>query len=423
MLSRPALPRPVLPRHALRRACVTAIAALSALAVGTTTATAAGATLSPQDQAMARDLSHRFPGALGAVAGGVVVDVASGQVVWSRNAGEALRPASTSKLATALAALTVLGTRHTESTRVVLSGRTVYLVGGGDQHLTSADLDALAATTASALKARHLTGVTLRVDDSLFPAPALSPGWPSGYYPSEVAPVRALAVVGERVMDTALEAGNIFAAGLRGHGVTTTGAAHATAPRGAVTLAAHTSPSLASEIEYMLKESDNDNAEGFARLTALAEGLPADWQGATRAVRTAMARYGVPLGGVVMYDASGLSQDDRMTPQALTKLASLAVDARYNSELWPIRWGLPVAGVDGTLGPAYGRFTSWPTDCAKGRVDAKTGSLYNAIALAGITRGKDGRWKAFSFVENDEPNLTAARNAEDALAATVEGCM
>jgi D-alanyl-D-alanine carboxypeptidase/D-alanyl-D-alanine-endopeptidase (penicillin-binding protein 4) len=264
--------------------------------------------------------------------------------------------------------------------------------------------------------------VTLHVDDSLFPAPTPSPGWPSSYYPGEIAPVRALALLGDRVMDTSLHAGSVFAYQLGTHGIHAAMAGHGGAPAGSRLVAAHTSGSLASEIEYMLKESDNDNAEGFARLTALAQGRPADWRGATAAVRSVLPRYGVPLGGMVMYDASGLSRSDRMTVPALATLAGLAVDSRYNPILWPLLPGLPVAGVDGTLGPGYDRFTTWPSRCAKGKVMAKTGTLHDAIALAGVTIGKDGRWKSFAFVENSAPDMTAARLGEDALAATVQGC-
>jgi D-alanyl-D-alanine carboxypeptidase/D-alanyl-D-alanine-endopeptidase (penicillin-binding protein 4) len=409
------------PRRTLRNACITALAAASALTLGATTATAAGGPTAA-DRTIASKLNSRFPMAhLGSRAAGEVLDVADRRAVWARNTTTQLMPASTAKLATAVAALMVLGANHTERTRALLYGHTLYLVGGGDQHLTSSDLGALAAATAAALKARHLTSVILRVDDSLFPAPQLSPGWPADYYPGQVAPVRALALLGDRVMDTSLHAGSVFAYQLGTHGVKASAPAHATAPRTAVTLASRTSAALATEIEYMLKESDNNNAEGFARLTALAEGRSADWRGATAAVRAAMAHYGVPLSGVVMYDASGLSRDDQMTAPALVKLASLAVDTRYHSVLWPVLPGLPVAGRDGTLSPAYGRFTTSPSNCAAGKVDAKTGTLHDAVALAGVTIGRDGHWKAFAFVENGA-DMTSARNGVDGLAATVEGC-
>ena len=54
---------------------------------------------------------------------------------------------------------------------------------------------------------------------------------------------------------------------------------------------------------------------------------------------------------------------------------------------------------------------------------AKTGTLTGAIALSGLTQGKDGRWKVFSFVENGSTaGNSAIRDAMDGLAATVNGC-
>ncbi len=111
-----------------------------------------------------------------------------------------------------------------------------------------------------------------------------------------------------------------------------------------------------------------------------------------------------------------------MTADALSAIAGLAVDTRYQATLWPIMKGLPVAGVDGTLSTSYGRFTSAPASCAVGKVDAKTGTLSDVSALAGVTKGEDGRWKSFAFVENGSAPTATVTQGLDGLAATVEGC-
>ena len=84
--------------------------------------------------------------------------------------------------------------------------------------------------------------------------------------------------------------------------------------------------------------------------------------------------------------------------------------------------GLPVSGRLGTLRASLGRFTTAPSKCAAGKVVAKTGSLSDAVALAGYTRGTDGRLKAFAFVVNYRHADLALRRHVDALAATVTGC-
>jgi D-alanyl-D-alanine carboxypeptidase/D-alanyl-D-alanine-endopeptidase (penicillin-binding protein 4) len=54
---------------------------------------------------------------------------------------------------------------------------------------------------------------------------------------------------------------------------------------------------------------------------------------------------------------------------------------------------------------------------------AKTGTLTGATALSGLTKGSDGRWKIFSFIENGSTAATPdIRHALDGLAATVNGC-
>ncbi|MFD0327827.1 D-alanyl-D-alanine carboxypeptidase [Streptacidiphilus monticola] len=305
---------------------VTVATAAAVLAAGSGSAAAASGPTAA-DKSIAAKLSSRFPAAhLGTNAGGLVRDVASGRTVWAQGSAKALMPASTEKLATAAAVLKILGPNRTVRTRALLSGHTLYLVGGGDMHLTSTDLDALAKAAATALKARGLTSVGLRVDDSLFPAPALSPGWSSGYYPSTLAPVRALALLGDRVNDTSLHAGQVFARRLSSAGVHASAPTRAKAPAGAVQLASRTSAPLAAAVEYMLKNSDNNVAEGVARLAALATHRAANWQGVTATVRAALAGYHVPTAGTVAYDASGLSRSDRMTAGTLAYLAALSVD-------------------------------------------------------------------------------------------------
>lgn len=112
--------------------------------------------------------------------GGRVADVGSGATVWSRGSTTGMRPASATKVLTATSALKVLGPGHRYATTVMQSQSArdhVYLKGSGDPTLSSARLDSLAHATARSVKAQGITTVTLRVDDSLFPAPTNAVGW------------------------------------------------------------------------------------------------------------------------------------------------------------------------------------------------------------------------------------------------------
>lgn len=94
----------------------------------------------------------------------LITNLTTGQVLYAQNAGSGFAPASTTKLATAVAALEELGPAATFSTKVVTGSGPddIVLVGGGDPTLAAgtppatdypqpATLLALAARTARAL--------------------------------------------------------------------------------------------------------------------------------------------------------------------------------------------------------------------------------------------------------------------------------
>ncbi|WP_446462419.1 D-alanyl-D-alanine carboxypeptidase/D-alanyl-D-alanine endopeptidase [Streptomyces sp. BRA346] len=390
----------------------------------------AAGTLSDADRAMAAKLGERINNPSltndGSSVSGVVLDSASDEVMWGHNASTALMPASNAKLATATAALDRLGPEHRVATKVVYSNGTLILVGGGDRTLSSDELGEMARTAVDGLKAAGVTNVKVRIDDSLFPEPALAEGWRADYYDDQVAPVRALSVDGKLSADTALDAGKVFAAKLADRGVTVDGdVTRGTAGVGDVPVAQKLSPTVRELVRTMLKTSNNDTAETLLRLTAIEAGQPATFEGGTAAVRQVLGeRYGIALDNVVLHDGSGLSRATRIPAATIAAILDNATEPRNQYTLGPILEGLPVAGEAGsTLGPEYARFDDPNSKCAVNKVRAKTGTLTGAIALSGVTQGRDGRWKVFSFVENN----STAENSEitdamDGLAATVNGC-
>jgi D-alanyl-D-alanine carboxypeptidase/D-alanyl-D-alanine-endopeptidase (penicillin-binding protein 4) len=421
------------PSPSLRRAAVIAVTAPVAgtilagpSAFAADKPVAKTAALDPAEQKIAKNLDTRARDTrLGKTLSGVVIDAKSGNTVWGHGASTALMPASNTKLATATAALTVLGPDHRFTTKVVYGDGTLTLVGGGDRTLTTGDLAALAKTAVAGLRSAGLTSVKVRVDDSLFPEPTLATGWNTGYYPATVAPVRALVVDGRHVTDTALDAGRSFATLLTEQGVTVTGkVTRGTAGTKDVPVARHQSGKLSGIVKHMLKVSDNDVAETLLRTTALAAGRPATFAGGTAAVREVLTRYGVSLDNFVIHDGSGLSRANRIPARTLAGILDVAADPRHSETLKYVVDGLPVAGEAGsTLGPEFGRFDTADSRCAVGKVKAKTGTLTGALGLSGLTKAKDGRWKVFSFIENGSTAAPGAtKDALDGLAATVNGC-
>jgi len=417
-------------------------------------------------------------GNLGSRPGALVTDLSTGQVLYQLNPNVGLAPASTTKIVTAIAALGALGPGARFTTKVIMgpggraggsgsggtaggsgsrsAGASVVLVGGGDPTLAAggypdsdypqpATLRSLAAATANALRAKGLSSVRLRYDASLFGGPQVARGWPAvgaadNYVSSgNFSPITGLEVDQGRLtargkpddsddpgnflprsLTPSKDAAHAFAVFLRKDGITVRGNPSAgRAPGKGAVLAEVRSPPLAEIVQQMLMESNNVIAETLARQVAIATGRPGTFAGAAAAVMAVAARFNVK--GVHLYDGSGLSPMDRISPQALVTLVGLAAKSGPRS-LRPAITGMPVAGFSGTLGPGsfFGPFGL----AALGTVRAKTGNLTHVATLAGVAYTASGQLLAFAFMGNDisqklalQPELTLAR-----LATALAGC-
>ncbi|GAB2944007.1 MULTISPECIES: D-alanyl-D-alanine carboxypeptidase/D-alanyl-D-alanine endopeptidase [unclassified Streptomyces] len=390
-------------------------------ALGTTTRDA------PRDPAALRDTLAPLIGApeLGDEVAASVVDTATGEQLYGRGATTPMTPASTIKIATATAALSVLGPDHRIATTAVLSpdSRTLTLVGGGDPTLSRAALRAMAADTADALREEDRDSVRLRYDVSRYAGPVLHPIGPN----ENLAPVTALMVDEGRADDTdrgpaprtddpAGDAARTFAAALRKAGVEVTGApGEARAADEARTVATHRSAPLSALVERTLTNSDNDLAEALARQTAIAKGESASFAGARRAVTNELKKLELPVAGARFADGSGLDREDRVTPALLTALLARVADPDRPG-LRPVLTGLPVAGFSGTLGGRYA-----PDADGTGLIRAKTGTLRGVNSLAGTVVDRRGRLLAFAFLASGSRHAAEAEPALDALATALAG--
>ncbi|WP_406178551.1 D-alanyl-D-alanine carboxypeptidase/D-alanyl-D-alanine-endopeptidase [Streptomyces canus] len=385
----------------------------------------------PTGQALATVLGPLLGNtALGTRHTAAVVDVATGKRLYGVGAGTALTPASTTKIATAVAALSALGADHRLVTRAALEADTkeLVLVGGGDPTLTAradaggwASLRELAEETATALKKRGLTTVTLSYDKTLYAGSEIHPIGVN----DNLAPVSALMAdegrtdgtasgPAPRTTDPAADATRTFARFLSDHGIRTTSPGPSKATGRAENLAEVLSPPLSALVERMLTNSDNDIAEALARQTAVADGQRADFAGGGRAIRAQLKKLRLPLAGADFHDGSGLDRADRLTAGLLTSLLVKAGDPAH-PDLRPVLTGLPVAGFTGTLTSRY-------TDGAAGVVRAKTGTLTGVNTLAGTVVDQDGRLLAFAFLTSDTTDPGAAQSALDRTASALAAC-
>ncbi|GGY21348.1 D-alanyl-D-alanine carboxypeptidase/D-alanyl-D-alanine endopeptidase [Streptomyces djakartensis] len=368
--------------------------------------------------------------ALGPRPAAAVVDVTTGRHLYGTNPDAALPPASTTKIATAVAALSAMGADHRLTTRAALEPDTneVVLVGGGDPTLTAreaidgwASLRVLADRTAATLAQRGVREVTLSYDTTLY---AGTQKHPIGANPNLALVSPLMADEGRtndsssgpatRVTDPAADAARRFRDFLGSRGIKATDPGLSKATTRAKTLAEVSSPPLSALVERMLTNSDNDIAEALARQTAIATGGRGDFAGANRAITAQLRKLGLPVKGAAFKDGSGLNRAGRLTANLLTALLTKAADPAH-PELRPALTGLPVAGFTGTLTARY-------TDGAAGVVRAKTGTLTGVNALAGTTVDQDGRLLAFAFLANNTTDPDAAQKALDKAATTLARC-
>lgn len=377
-----------------------------------------------------------------------VSDVATGKTITSRGGRTARLTASTMKIMTAAAALQTFGPDHQFTTKVVLLEKgKVALVGGGDTTLTAGNLSTLASRVASALKKDAALGeesvlapegrtkLELYLDDSMYVKPTKPGGWTNSYQPYIVRPVRALGTIGTYNWDSASSAANYFRdrlkEQLKGSEVrydTKKSIVRAKALKNAQVVAEFKGAPLSQQIYHFLQVSENNIGEMLFRNVAHAMGYSTGWAGSRAAVRNVLANeLKIPLANTRIDDGSGVARTDRLTPVALTTALRRAADQKKFPKLWPIYYGgsLPLSGRTGTLSSYSGRFNTNPTVCARGKIRAKTGTLYDTIGLSGLTVGRDGKLKAFAFLVNKRPQRYTplqTRRIVDRGAATVNGC-
>lgn len=365
-----------------------------------------------------------------------ILSATDGTRLASHEPEVAYTPASSTKIPTAVAALTKLGPDHTFATQALLSGSTVVLKAGGDQLLAAgagdpakvrghAGLGDLARDTAARLKARHISTVSLVLDDTLWGDQSPHPDWVRAgttAFAGRIAPIAintGLAHPDQTfgyVADPAAAAAVAYQKGLEANGIAVSGLDRGTTPAGAVELASVRSAPLALITRSLIKDSDNVLAEGVCRATAAAVKQPVTYAGGVSTVREIVGSLGVDMSTYEAKDCSGLSDMGKISASVLAHSLALAENPKQ-PHLRSLTSDLPVAGLDGTL---HNRFLN---TAAAGIVRAKTGSLEKARSLTGIVPTSSGDILIYSVVVADYPDghsgqiLDEMDRMVDALAA------
>lgn len=185
-----------------------------------------------------------------------------------------------------------------------------------------------------------------------------------------------------------------------------------TTPASAVKIASIQSPTLDRIISAMNRESINHFAELLLR--AAARGPDKQVQGNVANGRELLRQFfakkvGADSASLQVFDGSGLSTLDRVTPRAMVQMLGYAHRAEWGP--W-FHASLPVAGESKLL---RRRMKGSP---AQGNLHAKTGTTNDVIGLGGYVTAADGEVIAFSFIYNGTDRWTA-KSMTDVMGETL----
>jgi serine-type D-Ala-D-Ala carboxypeptidase/endopeptidase (penicillin-binding protein 4) len=202
-------------------------------------------------------------------------------------------------------------------------------------------------------------------------------------------------------------------AGLQGAGVTIGGTVRAgRTPATATKVASFASPPLSEIVSEMNRESINIVAELLFRDAAravAADGTSSAEVGEANLRDFLSKKVGADPQAIRVYDGSGLSTLDYLTPRTMIQLLSYAHKGPWSSAY---HGSLPVAGESELL---RRRMRGTP---AEGNLHAKTGTTDVVVALGGYVTAKDGEIIAFSFIYNGADKWNA-KATMDAMGATL----
>ena len=191
----------------------------------------------------------------------------------------------------------------------------------------------------------------------------------------------------------------LIKAGVQVPGGVTTGRT----PPAAHTLCERQSSPLTELLARVNKSSDNNCAEAILRTISLAKNGVGTRQASVKLIDEWVESFGGDSIAFLMYDGSGLSRLNSVTPRLLVQV----LRHMQNKADWVKT--LPVMGQDGSLA---GRLKDTP---AEGKIRAKTGYVSGVRALSGYAQTNSGRRLIFSILVNNAFGSQAARSLQNKI--------
>jgi serine-type D-Ala-D-Ala carboxypeptidase/endopeptidase (penicillin-binding protein 4) len=159
-------------------------------------------------------------------------------------------------------------------------------------------------------------------------------------------------------------------------------------------LVQHFSPSLLESVRLTNKISQNLHAELFLRDVAGAKTGIGSTDVGLKLEQDFLKTAGIADGDASLVDGSGLSQNNLVTPRAISELLRYAFQQSWGQDFLST---LPIAGVDGTLE------NRMKGTAAAGQVHAKTGTLEHEHSIAGYATTLGGEHLVFAIFGNNNP--------------------
>lgn len=173
------------------------------------------------------------------------------------------------------------------------------------------------------------------------------------------------------------------------------------------TLVTRRSASLAEIIEQTNKRSQNLYAELLFRTLGATYGGRGTTEKSAQVMAESLAAMGIRPDSIGIYDGSGLSRLNLVTPSQIVRVLDYMSHHRHFSHYYR---SLPVAGVDGTL------TRRMKNTEGENNLRAKTGTLTHVVALSGYLTERSGGLLAFSIMSNNDLRPSAqARSLQDSI--------
>jgi D-alanyl-D-alanine carboxypeptidase/D-alanyl-D-alanine-endopeptidase (penicillin-binding protein 4) len=369
-----------------------------------------------------------------------VINVDTGEVLVDVLGKELTPSASVIKTLTAVAALQKLPLEYKAVTQVLATPSepsTLVLKGGGDFTLSRLG-PGESSVYSKPPRIRNLAKQALEkipvdvpitkiiLDDSFFSGEAWNPDWPAKYRTlGYVSNITAIQADGDRVQpnrlissysfrrgkEPVLTAGEALRASLGERAVNAELVVGKTPTDAYVISEVQSQDMRQSWLGHMLTHSDNTGAEFIARHAAKAAGLEGSIAGANKVIKQSLRELGLKPKPLVIRDASGLSNENKVHSKLLAEL--MVKVAKAENGLGVLTEWMPIAGETGTL--RY-RFQG-KSAIARGNVIAKTGYIPGLYGLSGIVNASDGSRLAFAvFARADSENgLSVTYTAQGAI--------